>query len=135
MTTAAKDEAVRSLATVVGFLVCVEVASGVLQGYYTPIYKDIARHLDIHDASVNWFEAAQLVVAALAVPFLARLGDTAYHSALTVNRWFNVVRRSLGYPYWSLSQWLKRYYSPRQAMAPTSDEDPVPENRVRTENE
>jgi len=75
VTTAAKDEAVRSLATVVGFLVCVEVASGVLQGYYTPIYKDIARHLDIHDASVNWFEAAQLIVAALAVPFLARLGD------------------------------------------------------------
>ena len=27
------------------------------------------------DASVNWFEAAQLVVSALAVPLLARLGD------------------------------------------------------------
>jgi MFS family permease len=67
--------AVRSLATIVGFLVCVEIASGVLQGYYTPIYKDIAHHLDIHDASVNWFEAAQLVVSALAVPLLARLGD------------------------------------------------------------
>jgi MFS family permease len=68
-------DAARSLATIVGFLVCVEVASGVLQGYYTPIYKDIAHHLDIHDASVNWFEAAQLVVSALAVPLLARLGD------------------------------------------------------------
>ena len=30
--------AARSLAAVVGFLVCVELASGVLQGYYTPIY-------------------------------------------------------------------------------------------------
>ncbi|MGC4110199.1 MAG: MFS transporter [Nocardioides sp.] len=68
-------DAARSLATVVGFLVCVELASGVLQGYYTPIYKDIAGHLDIRDASVNWFEAAQLVVSALAVPLLARLGD------------------------------------------------------------
>jgi UDP-2,3-diacylglucosamine pyrophosphatase LpxH len=28
--------------------------------------------------------------------------------ALVVNRWFNAVRRRLGYPYWSLSQWLKR---------------------------
>jgi MFS family permease len=65
----------RSLTAVVGFLVCVELASGVLQGYYTPVYKDIAHHLDIHDASVNWFEAAQLVVSALAVPLLARLGD------------------------------------------------------------
>jgi MFS family permease len=60
---------------VVGFLVCVEIASGVLQGYYTPIYKDIAHHLGIRDASVNWFEAAQLVLSALAVPLLARLGD------------------------------------------------------------
>ena len=25
-----------------------------------------------------------------------------------LNRYFNVVRRKLGYPYWSLSQWLKR---------------------------
>jgi len=63
------------LVTVVGFLVCVELASGILQGYYTPIYKDIAGHLGIADASVNWFEAAQLIVSALAVPLLARLGD------------------------------------------------------------
>ena len=67
------------LGTIVGFLVCVEVASGILQGYYTPIYSDIARHLDIHDADVNWFEAAQLVVSALVVPVLARLGDLVGH--------------------------------------------------------
>jgi MFS family permease len=75
VTTTASRDAARSLATIVGFLVCVELASGVLQGYYTPVYKDIAHHLDIRDASVNWFEAAQLVVSALAVPLLARLGD------------------------------------------------------------
>jgi UDP-2,3-diacylglucosamine pyrophosphatase LpxH len=39
--------------------------------------------------------------------FLALLGDWAYTSALAVNRWFNAVRRQLGYPYWSLSAWLK----------------------------
>ena len=39
--------------------------------------------------------------------FLALLGDWAYTAALTVNRWFNVVRRRFGYPYWSLSAWLK----------------------------
>jgi MFS family permease len=69
----------RSLAAIVGFLVCVEIASGVLQGYYTPIYSDIADHLGIKDADVNWFEAAQLVVSALAVPPLARLGDLVGH--------------------------------------------------------
>ncbi len=40
--------------------------------------------------------------------FLALLGDWAYDLALRLNRWFNVARRHLGYPYWSLSQWLKR---------------------------
>jgi UDP-2,3-diacylglucosamine pyrophosphatase LpxH len=40
--------------------------------------------------------------------FLARLGDSAYRAALSLNHWFNVMRRFLGYPYWSLSQWLKR---------------------------
>ncbi len=39
---------------------------------------------------------------------LAHLGDWAYGWALTLNRWFNAARRRLGYPYWSLSQWLKR---------------------------
>lgn len=70
---------VQGLAVVVGFLVCVEVASGILQGYYTPIFSDIADHLEIQDADVNWFEAAQLVVSALVVPILARLGDLVGH--------------------------------------------------------
>ena len=39
--------------------------------------------------------------------FLALLGDSAYHVALVSNRWFNALRRRLGYPYWSLSAWLK----------------------------
>jgi UDP-2,3-diacylglucosamine pyrophosphatase LpxH len=39
---------------------------------------------------------------------LAHLGDWAYDLALVLNRWFNAARRRFGYPYWSLSQWLKR---------------------------
>jgi UDP-2,3-diacylglucosamine pyrophosphatase LpxH len=38
---------------------------------------------------------------------LALLGDWAYTVALGVNRYFNKVRVRLGYPYWSLSAWLK----------------------------
>jgi MFS family permease len=67
------------LRRIIGFLVCVELASGILQGYYTPVYSDIADHLHIADADVNWFEAAQLVVAALVVPPLGRLGDLVGH--------------------------------------------------------
>ncbi len=40
--------------------------------------------------------------------FLARLGDSAYTAALVANRYFNAMRRVMGYEYWSLSQWLKR---------------------------
>jgi UDP-2,3-diacylglucosamine pyrophosphatase LpxH len=38
---------------------------------------------------------------------LALLGDWAYTVALGVNRYFNKARVYLGYPYWSLSAWLK----------------------------
>ncbi|MBB3045204.1 MFS transporter [Nocardioides soli] len=77
--TVTSDPRVRGLATIVGFLVCVELASGILQGYYTPIFSDIADHLGIADADVNWFEAAQLIVSALVVPPLARMGDIVGH--------------------------------------------------------
>ena len=39
--------------------------------------------------------------------WLAFLGDRAYNVALVVNHWFNKARLALGYPYWSLSAYLK----------------------------
>lgn len=56
------------LAPIIAALALVEITSGILQGYYTPILTDIARHLGVHDADVNWLEAAQLMVSALCVP-------------------------------------------------------------------
>lgn len=85
MTTPAPARAgshVHSLFAIVGFLVCVEIASGVLQGYYTPIFSDIADHLDIADADVNWFEASQLIVSAIVIAPLARLGDIVGHKLI-----------------------------------------------------
>ncbi len=63
------------LMSVVGFLAFVEFTSGVMQGYYTPMLTDIARHLGIHDADVNWFEGGQLMLAVLIVPVFAKLAD------------------------------------------------------------
>ncbi|RBY84073.1 MFS transporter [Blastococcus sp. TF02A-30] len=63
----------------VGWLVFVEFTSGVLQGYYVPLLTDVARHLGIHDADVNWLEAAQLMLSAIVVPVLAKLGDLHGH--------------------------------------------------------
>ncbi|HKX46872.1 MAG TPA: UDP-2,3-diacylglucosamine diphosphatase, partial [Planctomycetota bacterium] len=39
--------------------------------------------------------------------WLALLGDHAYRFVLAANHWFNVLRRKLGYDYWSLSAFLK----------------------------
>jgi UDP-2,3-diacylglucosamine pyrophosphatase LpxH len=40
--------------------------------------------------------------------WLAFLGDWAYNLALSINHWFNVVRRWMGLRYWSLSAYLKQ---------------------------
>ena len=40
--------------------------------------------------------------------WLALLGDGAYTATLWLNRYFNTARRRLGYPYWSLSAYLKQ---------------------------
>ncbi len=39
--------------------------------------------------------------------WLALLGDWAYNIMIGINHWFNVVRRKLGFGYWSLSAYLK----------------------------
>ena len=39
--------------------------------------------------------------------WLAVVGDHAYNTLLTANRWFNLARRRLGFSYWSLSSFLK----------------------------
>jgi MFS family permease len=59
----------------VGFLFLVELTSGILQGYYIPLIHELVVHLGIDDASFNWFEAAQLLLSAIAVPIFAKLGD------------------------------------------------------------
>lgn len=39
--------------------------------------------------------------------WLAYLGDSGYTAILALNRWFNGLRTRMGYPYWSLSQYIK----------------------------
>jgi UDP-2,3-diacylglucosamine pyrophosphatase LpxH len=39
--------------------------------------------------------------------WLAVLGDHAYTALLVLNHWYNLWRRRFGYPYWSLSAYLK----------------------------
>ncbi|MDQ1596929.1 MAG: hypothetical protein QOI70_353 [Microbacteriaceae bacterium] len=66
----------------IGYLFLVEIVSGILQGYYVPLISDLVRYLHIHDADFNWFEAAQLLLSALVVPILAKLGDMFGHKRI-----------------------------------------------------
>jgi MFS family permease len=66
----------------VGWLFLVELTSGILQGYYVPLIPDLVKHLGIHDADYNWFEAAQLLLSALVVPIMAKLGDMVGHKRI-----------------------------------------------------
>ena len=95
MTTAAGVGA-RGAVGVVGVLVVVEFASGVLQGYYVPQLTDIARSLGIADADVNWLEGGQLAVSVVAVPILAKLGDLVGHRRVLLGALAVTALASLG---------------------------------------
>ncbi len=69
-------------AGLIGWFVLVELVSGILQGYYVPLFSDIVISLGIHDSDVNWFEASQLLLSALVVPILAKLGDMYGHKRI-----------------------------------------------------
>lgn len=72
----------RTTMRIVGWLFCLELVSGILQGYYVPLVPQLVDHLGITDAEFNWFEAGQLLVAALSVPLLAKLGDMFGHKRM-----------------------------------------------------
>mgnify|MGYP003397056493 FL=1 len=88
-----------ALAGVVGFLAFVEFTSGILQGYYTPMLTDIARHLGIHDADVNWLEGSQLMLSALVVPAFAKLGDMYGHKRMLLISTALTAAASLALPF------------------------------------
>lgn len=68
--------------SLVGFLLLVELVSGMLQGFYVPLIPDLVDHLGIRDGDFNWFEAAQLLLSAIVVPIFAKLGDMHGHKRM-----------------------------------------------------
>lgn len=78
----ATESAARTTFRLVGFLFALELVSGILQGFYVPLIPDLVDHLGIRDADFNWFEAAQLLLSALVVPILAKLGDMFGHKRI-----------------------------------------------------
>ncbi len=70
-----------------------------LQRRAVHVGADGKRYLIIHGDEFN--------VVVRYAKWLAFLGDWAYGTALLLNTQFNVIRRKFGFPYWSLSAWLK----------------------------
>jgi MFS family permease len=82
VSTTLRTSALGVTAGLIGWFILVEIVSGILQGYYVPLFSDIVTELGIHDSDVNWFEAAQLLLSALVVPVLAKLGDMYGHKRI-----------------------------------------------------
>jgi len=72
----------RTTFRIVGWLFCLEIVSGIIQGYYVPLIPTLVDHLGITDAEFNWFEAGQLLISAITVPLLAKLGDMYGHKRI-----------------------------------------------------
>ncbi|MFJ3212567.1 MFS transporter [Streptomyces flaveolus] len=67
---------------VVGFLVLVELVSGLLQGMMPTLLPRIGAELHVSAGDLNWVSSAQLLSSAVCVPLFARLGDMYGHRRL-----------------------------------------------------
>lgn len=69
------------------------------------------RNTDVHQAADGRrfivIHGDQFDVVVRHARWLAFFGDWAYATALTVNAYVNIIRRRLGFSYWSLSAWAK----------------------------
>ncbi|WP_171171964.1 MFS transporter [Streptomyces sp. I05A-00742] len=68
-----------SVAAVVGFLVFVELTSGIIQGMMPTLLPELGGALRVSAGDLNWVNSAQLLAAAVSVPLFGRLGDMYGH--------------------------------------------------------
>ena len=55
----------KAAGSVLVFLVIVEITSGFVQGFYTPLLPDLAHHVGVSGEAMNWFQTAQAMAAAV----------------------------------------------------------------------
>jgi MFS family permease len=68
--------------SLVGFLIVLEFASGVTQGWLPPLLPGILARYDTTAAELNWVSAVYLLSSAVCVPLLSKLGDLYGHRRL-----------------------------------------------------
>ncbi|MGW4479289.1 MFS transporter [Rhodococcus triatomae] len=70
------------MAAAVGFLVVMEFASGLLQGWFSPLLPTIGEQFAVSPAALNWVSAMYLLGTAACVPLISKLGDLFGHKRL-----------------------------------------------------
>ncbi|GLX19844.1 MULTISPECIES: MFS transporter [Streptomyces] len=70
---------------IIASVVVVELSSGVIQGFLSPLLKSLTTALGITVADLNWISIANLLASAAFTPVLSRLGDL--HGHRRVLRW------------------------------------------------
>ena len=70
--------------SVVGFLVVLQFASGVLQAWLPPLLPGILRQYGTTAAELNWANVVYLLSTAVCVPLVAKLGDAYGHRRLLI---------------------------------------------------
>jgi MFS family permease len=76
--------ATTGLGGVVGFLVVLEFASGLLQGWLSPLLPGILQQYGTTAAELNWINSVYLLSTAVCVPLMAKLGDLYGHRRLLI---------------------------------------------------
>ena len=79
-----RPAATTGVASVVGFLVVLEFASGILQAWLSPLLPGILRQYGTTAAELNWVNVAYLLSTAVCVPLMAKLGDRYGHRRLLI---------------------------------------------------
>ncbi|MFT4081728.1 MAG: MFS transporter [Nocardioides sp.] len=68
--------------SLVGFLVVMELASGLTQGWISPLLSSFMVRYDLTSAQATWITTSALVSTVVCVPLLAKLGDLYGHKRL-----------------------------------------------------
>lgn len=69
----------RTLGGVVGSLLFIELFSGVLQTYFTPVYRALAGQYGVSLGTISWAQIAPTLALVIVTPALAGLGDLHGH--------------------------------------------------------
>ena len=64
---------------IVGLLLLVELSSGFMQGFYTPLYGKMLEHWGVSDSALTMFVVTKTLAAAVCVPVMSKLGDIFGH--------------------------------------------------------